>query len=92
MLCFMNHAGPSSLLHPCDLKTAPRERPLKAANREVMTVNGKLYRVTWTQCHEARLRARSREEAKVIALHMDDRDTLAGVRGLCAVEVRQCGS
>lgn len=48
----------------------------------------KLYRVSWTQGHDAKVRARNKEDAKTLALHMHDRDTLVCVRNLSAKEVR----
>jgi hypothetical protein len=45
--------------------------------------------VTWTQSHKASVEARSKEDAKLFALHMPDRDSFEGVHNVSIVEVRR---
>jgi hypothetical protein len=65
----------------------PRES-LPVVNYEVICVNKKLYCVSWTQGHRAKVRARNAEDAKTIATWLDDRYTLECLRNLSVREVR----
>ena len=51
-------------------------------------MNEKLYEVSWTQGHRARVRARNKEDAKTIATCLHDRYSLQCLRNLYVREVR----
>lgn len=45
------------------------------------------YDVSWTQGYRAKVEATNREDARLFALHMPDRDTLVCVRNVSIREV-----
>ena len=52
-------------------------------------MNEKMYCVSWTQGHRAKVRAKNPEEAKTIATYLHDKYTLECLRNISVREARK---